>query len=402
MFNILLFQQHYYPEMAGCARRAQELSEKLKKNGHSVTVFTTFPREFRSIPGYTPKKYEVLNNVKVIRSKTIFTVGINPLLRIFSYFMYAIISFHFISRNKSKYDILISIAPLPSAIGPALAQKFYKIFHHFDVPDILPDLGISAGMIKNKLVISFLYKLEKWVYNHSNSISAITHSQINNIHNKGVSLKKLSYIPDWVDNTFFKENLELYKSEVMQSLGQFNKKFISFIGNIGALQNPIIFLKIMAALDKDEYNEFQFLFIGDGIMLPQLKRKAEELKLKNVKFVGRIKRELVPAYMNFSDILVANYLPNLYMDICVPLKLYEYAISGSPIVMGARGEAKNLIEKYDLGITVAPSDVNGFKKAIIQISNGSYEFKPKIEPFIKDFSLQNVSKLYDHVIAKKA
>jgi hypothetical protein len=46
--------------------------------------------------------------------------------------------------------------------------------------------------------------------------------------------------------------------------------------------------------------------------------------------------------------------------------------------------------------------VNGFKKAIIQISNGSYEFKPKIEPFIKDFSLQNVSKLYDHVIAKKA
>jgi colanic acid biosynthesis glycosyl transferase WcaI len=398
MFKILLFQQHYFPEMAGCARRAQELSEQLVKNEYSVTVITTFPREFRSVPGYAASKYEVLNNVKVIRLKTIFTVGKNPLFRMLSYLNYVISSFVFISRHKSKYNILISIAPLPSAISAALAQKFYKIFHHFDVPDILPDLGISAGMIKNKLVIKLLYKLEKWVYDHSSSISAITDGQINNIHNKGVSRKKLNYIPDWVDNTFFKENLKLYKPEVIQSLGHINKKIISFIGNIGALQNPNIFLQTMIALDKEQYNEHQFLFIGDGIMLNDLKKMAEEQKLNNVKFVGRIKRELVPAYMDLSDILVANYLPNLYMDICVPLKLYEYAISGSPIVMGARGEAKNLIEKYDLGITVAPSDVTAFKEAIIKISNGKYVFKPKVEQFLEDFSLQNVSKLYDQVI----
>ena len=133
-------------------------------------------------------------------------------------------------------------------------------------------------------------------------------------------------------------------------------------------------------------------------MLNDLKKMAEEQKLNNVEFVGRIKRELVPAYMDLSDILVANYLPNLYMDICVPLKLYEYAISGSPIIMGAQGEAKDLIEKYDLGLTVAPSDVTAFKEAIIKISNGKYVFKPKIEQFLEDFSLQNVSKLYDQVI----
>ena len=55
------------------------------------------------------------------------------------------------------------MAPLPSAIAPAFASKIFKIYHHFDVPDILPDLGISAGMIKNKILINYLYKLEKWV-----------------------------------------------------------------------------------------------------------------------------------------------------------------------------------------------------------------------------------------------
>ena len=151
--NILLLQQHYFPEMAGVARRAKELSEQFVKNGHSVTVLTTYPREFRSMPGFTSNKYEVLNNVNVIRLKTIFIVGKKPISRMLSYLMYVILSFYYISYNKKKYDLLISIAPLPPAIAAALAQKFYKIFHHFDVPDILPDLGISAGMIKNKWVI---------------------------------------------------------------------------------------------------------------------------------------------------------------------------------------------------------------------------------------------------------
>ena len=42
--------QHYYPEMVGGARRAKELSEKFVKNGHSVTVLTTYQRDFRSMP----------------------------------------------------------------------------------------------------------------------------------------------------------------------------------------------------------------------------------------------------------------------------------------------------------------------------------------------------------------
>ena len=83
-------------------------------------------------------------------------MGKNPIFRMLSYFMYVVHSFFYILQNRKKYDILISIAPLPSAIAAALANKLYQIFHHFDVPDILPDLGISAGMLKNRFVIYFV------------------------------------------------------------------------------------------------------------------------------------------------------------------------------------------------------------------------------------------------------
>ena len=50
---------------------------------------------------------------------------------------------------------------------------------------------------------------------------------------------------------------------------------ISFIGNIGALQNPMVFIETMRLLSNN--NQVHFLFIGDGIMLPELKSRVAEL-----------------------------------------------------------------------------------------------------------------------------
>jgi len=398
--SILMIHQHYFPEMAGTARRTRELAESFATRGHNVSVITSFPREFRSIPGTDCQPFEKLNGVDVYRVKTLFEVKKNVILRMVSYFSFVLISLKLALKKSKNSNIVISIAPLSSGIIGSLIRIINKKHHHFDVPDILPDLGISAGMIKSKPLIALLYKIEKWVYNHSNTISAITHGQIKNINLKGVSRDKLSYIPDWIDDTFFQKNLVLHQDMVNQTTKYSGKKLISFVGNIGALQNPETFLETMVALAKEKRDEFLFLFIGDGIMLPYLKKRSKELNIKNIEFVGRVKRELIPAYMNRSDILVANYLSNDYMDICIPGKLFEYAVSKKPIVMGARGEAKNLIEKYGLGLAVAPSDALGFKEAIMKISKGSYEYNPLSEKFVEDFSLQKVTRLYDYVFKK--
>ena len=50
--------------MAGVARRAKELSEQLVIKGYDVTVFTTFPRDFRSMPGYNTKAKESFKRCK--------------------------------------------------------------------------------------------------------------------------------------------------------------------------------------------------------------------------------------------------------------------------------------------------------------------------------------------------
>ena len=82
------------------------------------------------------------------------------------------------------------------------------------------------------------------------------------------------------------------------------------------------------------------------------------------------------------------------MDICVPGKLFEYAISNKPLVMGSNGEAKELIKEYKLGVSVKPSSVDEFKNAFIKLSDKSYIHKPNLSLFCKKFSLDTISNKY--------
>ena len=87
------------------------------------------------------------------------------------------------------------------------------------------------------------------------------------------------------------------------------------------------------------------------------------------------------------------------MDICIPGKLFEYAVSNKPLVMGSSGEAKSLIEKYKLGIAVKPSSVEDFKDAFIKLSHKDYVHKPNLSLFIQNFSLNNISKNYKNIFS---
>ena len=386
-----MIHQHYFPEMSGTARRTKELAENFVKKGHHVSVLTSYPRKFRSLPDVSFKPHEKINNVSVYRIKTLFEVKDVVLLRLFSYSAFVIQSVLYALRLSKKSEVVISIAPLSSGIIGALVKIANKKHHHFDVPDILPDLGISAGMISNKIIIKLLFKLEKWVYKNSDTISTCTKGQLENIKNKGIPSKKIIWIPDWIDNSNLFKRDEKNSNKISKNFK--GKNIISFIGNIGALQNPMVFIETMRLLSNN--NQVHFLFIGDGIMLPELKSRVAELNLKNIDFVGRVKREQIPQYMNLSKVLVSNYLPDKHLNLYIPGKLFEYAISKKPIIMGAKGDAEIFINKYKLGTVVPPSNPKSFKKAILKIIEGSYSFNPQINSFLEDYSIDNVTKKYD-------
>ena len=69
--NILMIHQHYFPEMSGTARRTKELAEHFVKENHKVSIITSFPREYRSLPNQSFARVERLNGVDINRVKNI-------------------------------------------------------------------------------------------------------------------------------------------------------------------------------------------------------------------------------------------------------------------------------------------------------------------------------------------
>ncbi len=402
MKKILFVHQYYFPEMTGTGRRTRELAESLVKKGFDCTVLTTKPRKFRSMINYSAPPFEELNGVKVYRINTLFFVQKNVLTRLISYFLHFLLSFIWISKRRNQFSLIISVAPLSSGIVGAFAQRFFGIPHHFDVPDILPDLGIAAGMIQNKILIKLLYKIEKWVYDNASSISPITFGQIDNIRNKCVPEYKLYHIPDWVDIDFFKINGAKYNSLIREKINPNSEyKIISFVGNIGALQGVESFVEVVKMLNIEFQIKYKFLFIGDGICLEMLKEKVRNEKVNNIKFIGRVPREYIPSYMNLSDVLVANYISNEYMNICIPGKIFEYIISNKPIVIGAFGEAANLINTFHAGETVEPSNAKMIKNSIIKILLNPEKYKYDIKEFENKYSLATIVNDYIKLIISK-
>ena len=49
---------------------------------------------------------------------------------------------------------------------------------------------------------------------------------------------------------------------------------------------------------------------------------------------------------------------------------------------------------------VNPSDIKAFKNAVIQISSASYYYEPKTEEFLKNFSIEKVSAMYNDIFNK--
>ncbi len=86
-----------------------------------------------------------------------------------------------------------------------------------------------------------------------------------------------------------------------------------------------------------------------------------------VKEVEHLPREEFIRFLKTADLLLAINYEN--WATIIPGKIYEYwAVGGPPILLlDHRGAAQSLVEQHELGITVAPYDVEAIQRAVLNI-----------------------------------
>lgn len=350
--NIVLHMGDPYPNESPAAKRIQSFYEVLTKNGHHVTVMA---------PKYGKADS---NRCDVVYCPTIKMRKKSTLMRFLNQISFALSSV-ICSRKAGKADVVLTTSP-PVLISMAgwLIAKMKRAKLVYDVRDIWPDVALEMGSFTEK---SFFCKVFAFIRNfmlkHSSLITAVSPGKVSKL--KGYAPEaKVAYVTNGLDERFLENT---YHAQIAKEYGLDKGFNCVYIGNLGWAQGLMQMLQL--AERAKEYNmDARFILFGSGVEEASLRTYAEERKLDNVVFAGRIPNVEMFTILKSAQLSFVS-LVNENLKDSVPTKMFEALGVGCPLLLVAVGDSVNILKECKLGIAVPPNQNEALWEAFLELYN---------------------------------
>jgi glycosyltransferase involved in cell wall biosynthesis len=359
--NLVILSQYYPPEVGAPQNRLSELARLLVQKGDSVTVLTAMPNypTGRIYAGYGGLfKKECLNGVKIVRTFIYPTQKTDFVRRLANYFSFVITSAVLGTFLLKPADVLLVESP-PLFLGlSAVWLSFVKRAHLiFNVSDLWPESAVQLGIVRRG---SLFHRLSSWLesfcYRRSWLITGQSKSIINDIRQRFPDCETY-HLSNGVDTNRFAVS---GNGRARRDSNVKGDCVVMYAGLHGLAQG--LGQVLMAAEDLVEDRRFKFVLIGDGPEKNMLMGQAAMRGLTNVEFQDPRRSEEIPSLIAGCDIVLVPLTS--YLLGAVPSKLYEAMAGGRPIILVASGEASQIINDHQAGITVEPGDITGLVQAL--------------------------------------
>lgn len=366
--HILIYSYNYYPEPIGIAPLMTELAEGLAQRGHQVRVITGMPNypQREIYEEYKGKWYvtEQKNGVTIQRSYLRIKSKPNLIDRLLLELSFIFTSLPQAFNGKKPDLILLTIPPLLVSLPATLLSWIYQCPVVLNVQDILPEAAVRVGLMTNKLMIRFCEIIEKFAYKHATKISVIAEGFRDNLIGKGVSAKKITCIPNWVNVNFIRP---LAKKNAWRTAHQLDNKFVvMYSGNIALTQG--LETVIAAAAYLRHIPDISFVIIGESTALSRLQKYCLSCGADNVLLLPLQPREQLPQTLAAADVSLVVQKSNV-IAFNMPSKIPLALASGRPIVgsVPAIGTAAKVIRESGGGIIVEPESPEALAAAVLEI-----------------------------------
>jgi len=276
-----------------------------------------------------------------------------------------------IIKRIGKIDCVFSTSAklMVGALGVHVAKKL-KCKHFLDIRDLfLLNLKEIYTGFHYKPVHAVLKRVESYVLKNSNRINVVSegflgYEPISKI--KGVTV---------ITNGIRKEMLELNPNNRDRKCAN-KRKVITYAGNIGVGQGlEKIIYKAAEILE----NSHDFVIIGKGNNREELVKQAENMP--NLSVLNEVSSDELVGYYNRSDILLLHLNTMDSLDLVIPSKIFEYALTGKPIVAGAEGFIRDFMSTIDGIEFFDKGDPYGLAEAVRNIKLKDYDRSSFIEKY---------------------
>ena len=348
--RIILHMGDPYPDESPAAKRIRAFYDVLTAHGQKVTVMA---------PDY--------RDVKVKQEGTVFCPAVKmkkktTLMRLLNQLSFAFSSVLY-SAIVGKADVVLTTSP-PVLISMAgwLIAKMKRAKLVYDVRDIWPDVALEMGSFSEK---SFFYKsfafIRDFMLKHSDLVTAVSPGKVEKLR-KYAPNADVVFVTNGLDEKFLENTYRYETAEKYALTSGFN---CVYIGNIGWAQG-LMQLMYLAERAKGNGLDARFLLFGSGVEEESLRRYAEEHKLDNVVFAGRLPNADMFTVLNAAQLSFVS-LVNENLKDSVPTKLFEALGVGCPVLLSAVGDSVDILKESKLGIAVLPNRDDELWNAFLEI-----------------------------------
>lgn len=353
----ILFLSHYFPpEVNAPATRTWEHCRRWVAAGHDVTVVTCAPNHPRGkvYPGYRNRLWqrESRDGIRVVRLWTFLSANEGFLLRTTNYvsFMIACV---LAAPFLPKADVVLTTSPqFFNGLAGWPVALLKRCPWVLEIRDLWPDSILAVGAIRNRVIIGMLEALERLAYRKAARIVSVTDAFKDHITDRGACPDDVHVIKNGVDPEFFqvadREDPELAE------LGLENRFVAAYFGTHGMAHHLVTVLEAAERLRAED--GIRFLLVGDGAERARLVHERDRRGLRNVVMLEQQPKERMPALWQCTDVSLVLLRDSPLFETVIPSKIFESLAMERPIVLGVRGESRELLQESGAAVFIEPED----------------------------------------------
>ena len=334
--KILIISNYYYPYISGITVTTKKTAEALAKNNEVIVLCSNHNQ--KELPSE-----EVINNVKVIRTKVIMKISkgtVSP-------------AFIIKARKLSKWaDIVNMHLPMLESglITSIINNKKCVTSYHCDIN--LPK-GIFNNFIVNTMDFSHKIALKK-----ANKIIVETkdYAKSSRVASKFLD-KEIEVLPIFQ---------ELHKTNVKRDVN-----LIGFCGRIVEEKGIDVLIRAFKII-KEKDPKYHLEIAGDykniagGSIYNDLIKIIEEEKIKDVKFLGKLTDKELNDFYSRIGVFV---LPSINSLEALGLVQFEAMQCETPVVASNLPGVREIVRRTKMGEIVTPKDEKDLANKIIKVLN---------------------------------
>lgn len=268
-----------------------------------------------------------------------------------------------VGKDLEAPDIIFAThTPLMVGLSGVLLRRHFGVPFVFEVRDLWPEALVNIGVLRSRIVITYLKKLSGFLYRTADHLSAASPGMKEGILQYGIADEKVTVVTNASDLEIFGAHVD--GAGERERLGIGNRFAIIYFGAHGKANGLDYVLDAAVELKRRGRTNIALVLHGDGGTKLELKERARREGLDNVIF-----SDPVPSKKQMSRIVAS-------CDVCMtiyraskevtwsPNKLFDALAAEKPVLVNVPGWLGQTVEENECGLMTHPTDAGTLVDAV--------------------------------------